>query len=262
MTNDPKVIWSSASEEQRAQWKSALDDSTSCPESRPSLEHILCRAIFSNDFDLVRTCLPKGVELDCWVHESVGSRLSIDLMEILIPAGLDVNFNLGRQGRYVTIAVQKNDINLTRFLLEHGADVNKPGVTYRFPALALAVPNNNAEMAELLIQHGAQIDGSGALGMAATHRKFKMMDLLLKHGVDVNVNDNNPETNRLRLIMGNKNFTALHEAASAGHADVVAYLIEHGANPDLRDARGRTPSMLAQEKYHQEVVKVLDGMQV
>lgn len=258
MTEDPNVIWSSASDEQRAQWKSALDGSVSHSEPHPTLEHILCRAIFSHDFDLVQICLSKGVELDCWVHESVGSCLSIDLMELLVPAGLDVNYNLGRQGYYVTIAVQKNDICLTKYLLEHGADVNKPGVTYRFPALTLAVLNDNAEMVELLIQCGAQIIGSGALGMAAAHRKFKMMDLLLTHGVDVNVNDNNPKTNCLRLIMGNKDFTALHEAASAGHVDVVAYLIKHGANSDLREAKGRTPAMLAQEKGHWKVVTLLD----
>lgn len=258
MTEDPNIIWSSASEEQRAQWKSALDGSVSDPGFHPTLEHIMCRAIFSHDFDLVRICLSKGVELNCWVHESVGSCLSTDLLEILVPAGLDLNYNLGRQGYYVTIAVRENDISLMKYLLEHGADVNKPGVTYRFPALTLAVSNENAEMVELLIQCGAQINGSGAMGMAAAHRKFKMMDLLLKHGVDVNFDDNNPKTNRLRLIMGNKNFTALHEAASAGHVDVVAYLTKHGANSDLREAKGRTPAMLAREKGHWKVAKLLD----
>lgn len=61
-------------------------------------------------------------------------------------------------------------------------------------------------MVELLIQHSAQINSSGVLGMAAAHHKFKIMDLLLKHGVDVNINDNNPKTNHLQLIMGNKDF--------------------------------------------------------
>lgn len=258
MAEDPTVIWSSASAEQRAQWMSALDGSISYPEFQVTLEHILCRAIFSYDFDLIRTCLSKGAKLNCWVHESVGSRLSIDLMKILIPAGLDVNYNLDRQGYYITTAVQKNDISLTKYLLQHGADVNKPGMTYRFPALTLAVFNDNAEMVELLIQNGAQVNGSGALGMAAAHRKFRMMDLLLfKYGVDININDNDRKTNHLRFIMRNKDFTALHEAASAGHVDVVAYLLKHGANSDL-EAEGRTPAMLAREKGHWEVVKLLD----
>lgn len=256
MTEDPRIIWSPASDSQRAEWKSALNNNTPHPEST---EHILYRAIHSNDNDLIRTCLSKSPELDCWVHESVGSCLSIELLGILLPAGLDVNYNLGLPGRYLTLVVQKDDMNLTRYLLDHGADVNKPGVTYRFPPLTLAVSNDNAEIVELLIQHRALINGSGALGMAAAQRQFNIMGLLLlKYGADVNGNDNDPKTNRLRLVMGNKDFRALHEAAAEGHTDVVAYLVRHGADTGLREARGRTACMLAREKGHLDIVKVLD----
>ena len=39
--------------------------------------------------------------------------------------------------------------------------------------------------------------------------------------------------------------TALHSAAGRGWAEVVAYLLEHGANPALKDMLGRTPLDLA-----------------
>lgn len=114
-------------------------------------------------------------------------------------------------------------------------------------------------MAELLIQYGAVINGSGALGMATSRRRFGMIGLLLgRYGADVNGNDNDPKTNLLRLVMGNKDFSALHEGAAEGHADVVAYLVRHGADPGLREARGRTVCMLAREKGHHEVVRVLE----
>lgn len=183
------------------------------PPSGINRTHPLLR-IYSNEHDLIRTCLSKNPKLDCWVHESIASRLSIELLEILLPVNLDINYILGRPGRYLTLAVRKDDINLTRYLLDHGADVNKPGVTYRFPPLTLAVSNDNAEMAELLIQHGAVINGSGALGMATSRRRFGMIGLLLgKYGADVNDNDNDLKTNRLRLVMGGKDFSALHEGA-------------------------------------------------
>ena len=35
--------------------------------------------------------------------------------------------------------------------------------------------------------------------------------------------------------------TALHSAAGRGWPEVVAYLLEHGANPALKDLLGRTP---------------------
>jgi ankyrin repeat protein len=34
--------------------------------------------------------------------------------------------------------------------------------------------------------------------------------------------------------------TPLHIAATKGRARMVAYLLEHGANPALKDAKGRT----------------------
>lgn len=45
MTEDPNSIWSSVSDEQHAQWMSALSDSVSLQESHPTLDHILHQAI-------------------------------------------------------------------------------------------------------------------------------------------------------------------------------------------------------------------------
>ena len=39
--------------------------------------------------------------------------------------------------------------------------------------------------------------------------------------------------------------TALHPAAGRGWTEVVAYLLEHGANPAIKDTLGRTPLDLA-----------------
>jgi ankyrin repeat protein len=41
-------------------------------------------------------------------------------------------------------------------------------------------------------------------------------------------------------------FTALHGAAFRGLNEVVQYLVEHGANINARDYRGRTPFRLAE----------------
>lgn len=259
-----KVTWSPASEEQRAQWKTVLDNPSSLPHEfhLPSLEYILCRAIFSKDYNLVKVCLSHGAELNSWVHESVGRGcLSMELMQILIPAGLDVNYNVDRLGGYLAGSVQKKDMGLTQYLLEQGADPNRNPLTDMFPALNLAVRANSAEMVELLIHYGAKVDGLGALGTAARHSLFEMMDLLLVH-YRADVNDSAKERRKCCAINMNKDFTALHEAASVGKVDVVAYLIEHGASLDMREARGRTPSMLAREKEHWEVVALLDKVQV
>lgn len=78
---DWKIIWSSAPEDQLATWKSLLNKGT---PTNASLEHILCRAIVSKDYDLVRTCLSHGAQLNEWVYGAVVRGLTIDLMRLLI----------------------------------------------------------------------------------------------------------------------------------------------------------------------------------
>ncbi len=50
--------------------------------------------------------------------------------------------------------------------------------------------------------------------------------------------------------------TSLHEASAAGHDEVVRYLLEHGANPTVRDKKGETPLFRAARNGHNNVMKV------
>ena len=51
--------------------------------------------------------------------------------------------------------------------------------------------------------------------------------------------------------------TALMAAASAGQQDAVALLLEHGADPALRDPAGRTAADLATEAGHSDLARRL-----
>lgn len=248
MVEDWKVIWSPASEEQLSKWKSLLDrQNPVLGESQLSLEHILCRAIMSKDYTLVQACISHGARLNDWVHSAVSQAMSLELLQILVPAGLDVNHKEDRVGGYIAATASCNQMDLTRYLLQHGADPNRNPLADLNPALNMAVKGNLMEMAELLIQCGAKVNGLGALAMTAEYGRFEMMKLLFQHGADVNDDAKDRAEECIDYIEG---VTALHQAAKVGRIDAVVFLLNHGANPDLKDEDGRTPLMVAQENGH------------
>ena len=66
------------------------------------------------------------------------------------------------------------------------------------------------------------------------------------------------ETHAARLdVPDDEEWRPLHVAASKGHADIAAYLLARGAEPDAKDALGNTPLHLAAAKGHAETVEAL-----
>lgn len=63
---------------------------------------------------------------------------------------------------------------------------------------------------------------------ASYHGRINIIELLFARNVDVNV-------------VGPRDNTPLHFAASQGHEDAVRFLVNSGANPALRNRNGKTP---------------------
>lgn len=53
--------------------------------------------------------------------------------------------------------------------------------------------------------------------------------------------------------------TALHLAACFGHLHVVQYLLDHGADPTIRDSQGRTPLDVALSETHTSVADLIQS---
>jgi cytohesin len=116
-----------------------------------------------------------------------------------------------------------NDMEVIRALLEKGAspNVNAMGVT---PFLLAAGVGGGGQR------------GAGGAGPIA------LMDLFMEHGADVNTQVTGTKTYSMRIARSpsnNEGMTALHVAAQSGRLDVVRYLLEKGANPNIADGNGR-----------------------
>jgi ankyrin repeat protein len=152
-------------------------------------------------------------------------------------AGLDVNAEDGNGATPLVFASAKGDLELTRLLLEHGANtrVMRQGI----PASSLAQGHPEVQ-ALLLVAEGA------AFFDAARSGDRSALAAALDAGTNV---DRRDEQDR----------TALHLSAEHGNDRAVALLLERGAAVDARDRYARTPLMLAAAKGHADVVRMLLG---
>jgi len=121
-------------------------------------------------------------------------------------------------------ATLANDMEVIRALLDKGAspNINAMGVT------------------PFLVAAGVGGGGGGQRGGQGT----ALLDLFLQHGADVNTQVTGTKTYSMRIARSastNEGMTALHVAAQSGRIDLVRYLLEKGANPDIVDANGKKP---------------------
>jgi ankyrin repeat protein len=123
-------------------------------------------------------------------------------------------------------ATLANDMEVVEALLAKGAspNIDAMGVT------------------PFLVAAGFGTGPRGGIATAGAGSASKpLMDLLLQHGADVNAQVTGTKTYSLRNARSpstNEGMTALHIAAQAGKVDLVRYLIEKGANPEIADSNG------------------------
>jgi hypothetical protein len=84
--------------------------------------------------------------------------------------------------------------------------------------------------------------GAGGAGRAPD---TALLDLMIQYGANVNTQVTGTRSYSMRISYNpppdKEGTSALHGAVQAGRTDLVRYLLEKGATPDLVDANGRKP---------------------
>lgn len=151
------------------------------------------------------------------------------------------------------------DEKLIRWFLAHGADPNaygQPGSTI----LDVAAANSTPTVLDLLIAHGARLEDSDALHSAAGEREKKpgrveMMSHLLHLGMDINALAQREYPAGRRIGRG----TPLQAAVAPEEPDRIQFLIEHGANQEVKNTLGQTPLEYAIERGFTTSEAILRG---
>lgn len=148
------------------------------------------------------------------------------VVEALLNGGASVNTLIERDGRTALIeAVIHNKPAMVELLLDHGADptiVDAVNLT----APMIAGQNGNAEILKVFADRGIEV-GSGKGGhveaflAAAASGEVTLLAELLPKVPDVNVRDRDRHTGLTRAILRR-------------HPEVVGFLLNHGANPNVQ----------------------------
>ena len=166
-----------------------------------------------------------------------------------LDAGANINAPLGDFWETpLMTAVTNDDLEMTRVLLDRGADVNVK-TELDMTALLLACFSGKAEIARLLIAYGADTrykwgDLDETLLITTARRGHtSILDFLLEAGADVEERNN----------IG---FTALLAACYGGHPAAIHFLLERGADLHAK-SDSHTALALAALEGHLDTIRLL-----
>lgn len=179
--------------------------------------------------------------------------------------------------------LRANGMQIVRLLLERRVDVNaqiKDGST----ALMAAARTGSEAAVTLLIAHGARTDAKTADGQtflmfAAQSHSATLVNLFLTHGSDVNARDERGYTALIMAVLshnpeGAKSLVAqgadvnaknvygdtpltMAETWQGSEVEMVQFLLDHGADPEMKDGQGRSPLQRAREYKNQALINLL-----
>lgn len=169
-----------------------------------------------------------------------------DCMKLLVSAGADFKLSKG----LMELAVYYNAIDIVRLMLDANVDPNEKKDDYYTP-LTTAIRDNHPEIVSLLLSRGANPHQQGeGFPLAVAVRRPEILKMLLAAGADVKsyqglielaVWGNNLESVKILLEAGvpidekHQNcYTPLTTAVRDNRPEILAFLLAHGADPNLK----------------------------
>lgn len=172
----------------------------------------------------------------------------LDEVQQAIQRGADLGFELGRPLR---LASHLGHYDIVKYLLEKGAFVNACNEK-KETSLHITATQGNVKVARTLIEHGANVDAQDANCLTPLHSaiwasqiSIAIVKILLEKGADLSI-----QTKQ------NKN-TPLHGVAFDGEEQLGLMLLDKGANPGVKNARGETPLYIAAQSGNLPIVRLL-----
>ncbi len=164
---------------------------------------------------------------------------------MLLEKGADARGKERNGEHALNLAARFADVEVARFLVERGIDVNEPGAGGALP-LSRAVFRQYLPTIEFLLAKGGRV-GTNSLVQATGWQEPKLIEKLLERGADVNARQ--ATFGRTPLI---------HAASSeVAGAATLKLLLDKGADPNVADADGETALDWAMHRADRSKIEVL-----
>jgi len=159
--------------------------------------------------------------------------------------GVDVNTKGFRDEFPLTCSSQ---INVVKYLVNKGADVNPAHQSGGPTPFGVAAQNGNLPVVKYLFKKGALING-GSLLYSSQNGHLSVVEFLVQHGADVN----KPTFVYTDFFC----VTPLFMSSQNGHLQVVKYLVNNGAKVNEPRNDGVTPLSISSEMGRLQIVQYL-----
>lgn len=211
-------------------------------------------ASYRGDLDTVKRLLAENPDLinsrnsvGRFPLEMAAQTGQIEVVKFLLEKGADVNLNRGGATALHMAAIYGGKTEVITLLLEAGADINARTGNGDTP-LNMAVIGKQKEIAELLLDKGGEINWenqnfSHLLYTAATGGIKKIADMAMEKEVDFSFKTGNGDT-------------LLHAASEGGLVELAGLLLEKRADMETANIYGQTPFHVAARGGHKDIVEL------
>lgn len=196
-----------------------------------------------------------GPLMTALMYAIISETEAVEKAAVLLNAGADPNARaiLGLTAIY--FAVEKNNLDILKLLLEHGADINSADEAGDTPLMEAINEfdrwsgEEQWDMLKLLLAGGADVNRKNHLKHTVLHEVSKasppeILKLILEAGAEVNAADE-------------KSITPLMLAAANNtHPESVRLLLESGADPSLKNDEGQNALDAAKDNKSQAAAEI------
>ncbi|KAH0533253.1 hypothetical protein TsFJ059_001840 [Trichoderma semiorbis] len=217
----------------------------------------LCNAVCNRNMDMTKLLLNRGADIDAeqtsdgWtiLHTMVAEG-NADTVKFLLDHEANIEAKVDNGCTPFGLAIEKGKENMAKLLLYRGADIDRAQRKNGATSLHVMAEFEKADMVQFLLNHGADIEakndeGRTPLGVAILHRKKNWANILLNRGANIEA--------RQRVDCGR----ILHVMAANGDADMVDFLLDHGADIRAADDENYRPRAYARGGGFKDVEKLL-----